>query len=146
MGELSERRIIFSIANLMCRCRLAGLCLALVCLFQLSACSLLPNREVLMALHTADVALLHDPNNVDPLDTGIPSLDELNQHWNVDAMVPVYPDVDVTDELALEHGLVGTFKLVVPPLTDIEELIAAYEADPHVEYAEYNEPVSIPGN
>lgn len=111
--------------------------------YALSACTLLPNQDVLIAIRQDDVPMLRDPRDPDPLDTGIPTLDELNRQWDVSAMTPVYPDIDPNDIAALDHGLAGVFKLAVPPLTDIDELLAAYEADTHIEYAEYNEPASI---
>lgn len=104
----------------------------------------MPEREVLIAIRPADIPLLRDPRNPDPLNTGIPTLDELNRRWDVVAMTPVYPDIDPADATAAEHGLAGVFKLEVPPLTDIDTLLTAYEADAHIAYAEYNEPASIP--
>lgn len=116
-----------------------------LCCACLAACGLLPGREVLIAVHPADIPLLRDPGNPNPFDTGIPALDELNRQWDVEAMTPVYPDIDPTDPAAIDHGLAGVFKLVVPRLTDIDALLAAYEADAHIAYAEFNEPVTFFG-
>jgi hypothetical protein len=55
-------------------------------------------------------------------------------------MVPVFPDVSVDDPVAIAHGMVGVYRLVIPDVTDSDALIAAYEADPHIEYAERSQP------
>ena len=57
-------------------------------------------------------------------------------------MLPLYPDVSPDDEIAIQNGLAGVFKLVLPPFTDVDQLIEEYEADAHVAYAEYNEPAT----
>ena len=77
------------------------------------------------------------------MDTGIPSLDTLNRKWNVRRMVRVFPDVSPDDEAAARHGLTDIYKLLVPKGTDLAEMIRDYEADPHIDYAELNQPYEI---
>jgi hypothetical protein len=115
---------------------------ALLLLVFASGCSLFSNREVLIGIRSDDVPLLQEPSNPDPLNTGIPSLDELNRKWGIEEMIPVYPDISSDDAIAGQYGLAGVFKLILPPFTDQDEFVKDYEADPHVEYAEYNEPAT----
>ena len=114
--------------------------IALVGLMALAGCVTDRRQEVLIGISPDGVVLLRDRADPDPVATGIESLDALNREWGVESMVPVYPDVAADDELAAQYGLAGVFKLVLPAQTDVEDLIAAYEADPHIEYAEANAP------
>lgn len=112
-------------------------------LWILVSCGESKPREVLIGIKESDVVSLRNRSNLDPFDTGIDSLDALNREWGVESMIPVYPDVSADDEQAVKYGLAGVFKLVVPGDTKIEDLIKAYEADPHIEYAEVNSPVKV---
>ncbi len=101
------------------------------------------NKEILIGIEPADIPLLVNPAEPDPTQTGISSLDVLNETWRVRQMVPLYPDIAPDDEIAARYGLIGVFKLVVPANTDLEQMIAAYTVDPHIQYAELNKPAQI---
>jgi hypothetical protein len=116
--------------------------LLLLALLLLAGCGLFSGEEVLIAIRPENIPLLSNPGDPDLLNTGIPSLDDLNRRWEVEAMLPLYPDVSPDDEIAIQNGLAGVFKLVLPPFTDVDQLIEEYEADAHVAYAEYNEPAT----
>lgn len=94
--------------------------------------------EILIALKAEAIPLLSQPQEPDPTQTGIPSLDSLNCKWNVHRMVRVFPDVSPDDKAAARHGLAGTYKLLVPEGTDLGAMIRDYQADPHIDYAEPN--------
>lgn len=110
-----------------------------------ASCSTSPatNDEILIAHKPEAIPLLNKPEEPDPLDTGIPSLDTLSRKWNVRRMVRVFPDISPDDEVAGRYGLAGIYKLVVPRGTDLAEMIRDYEADPHIDYAELNQPYEI---
>lgn len=99
--------------------------------------------EILIGLEPEAVLLLHHGGELDPFDTGIPSLDSLNRKWNVQRMIPVFPAVSPDDEAAIRHGLGGIYKLVVPSNTDLKAIVQDYPSDPNVEYAELNEVYEI---
>lgn len=101
------------------------------------------DAEILIAIKSNDIAALTNPGDPNPVNTGIPSLDALNRQWNVKQMTPLYPNLSPDDEVAAKYGLVGVFRLVVPDNTNVTAMIKAYEADPHIEYAEFNAPVEI---
>jgi len=84
-----------------------------------------------------DLRQLQEP---EPMHTGIPSLDSLNRKWDVLQMVRVFPDISPDDKIAARYGLAGIYKLVVPEGTDLAAMIRDYQADPHVDYAELNQP------
>ncbi len=99
--------------------------------------------EILIALKSEAIPLLSEPEEPDPVDTGIPSLDSLNRKWKVSQMVPVFPDVSPDDEIAARYGLVGIYKLAVPGGTDLDAMIQGYQDDSHIAYAELNQPYEI---
>lgn len=97
--------------------------------------------EILIGLTIEAAPLILQPKQPDPANTGIPSLDALNQKWQVQQMIPLFPDVSPNDAAAVRHGLAGIYKLVVPKGTDLKVMIQEYKADPNVAYAELNKPV-----
>ena len=101
------------------------------------------SSEILIALKPEAIPLLRDPEELDPFDTGIPSLDSLNRKWNVHQMIRVFPNVSPDDEAAARYGLAGIYKLVVPGGTDLAAMIQDYQSDPHIDYAELNQPYEI---
>jgi hypothetical protein len=122
---------------------LAVMLLAIASLTPLStACS--PSRtsqvgEILVGLKPEAVPALLNRQNPDPFNTGLASLDDLNRAWDVQQMEPLFPDLSPDDEVAARQGLTGIFKLVVPPETNLDSMIAAYRSDPNVDYAELNQ-------
>lgn len=70
--------------------------------------------------------------------TGISSLDILNRKYGVQKLERLFPDIEPGDYDAIEEGLDGIFKVVMPKETDLIAMISDYEADPHIEYAEGN--------
>ncbi|MCS6880466.1 MAG: subtilase family N-terminal domain-containing protein [Oscillochloridaceae bacterium] len=101
------------------------------------------SSEILIALKLEAIPLLRRPEEPDPFDTGIPSLDSLNRKWDVHQMIRVFPDVSPDDEAAARYGLAGIYKLVIPGKTDLAEMIQDYRSDPHIDYAELNQPYEI---
>lgn len=99
--------------------------------------------EILIALKPEVISLLSKPEDPDPANTGIPALDSLNYKWNVRQMTRVFPDISPDDEVAARQGLTGIYKLVVPKGTDLATMLRDYEADPHIDYAELNQPYEI---
>lgn len=69
---------------------------------------------------------------------GIASLDWLNRQYAVQTIVPLFNEIKATDETAMQYGLKGIFKLVVPPGIDIFSMMADYRNHPAIEYAEPN--------
>jgi hypothetical protein len=69
---------------------------------------------------------------------GIISLDQLNRKYAVQQISPVFADFSLTDPVAAQYGLAGVFKLTVPLGTDIFAMIAEYQKDPAIAYAEPN--------
>lgn len=136
-----NRRIKISRNKVLCLVFLVALALGTVS----TSCStsLAANDEILIALKTEAINLLNKPEEPDTLDTGIPSLDILNRKWNVTRMVRVFPEISPDDEVAARYGLAGIFKLLVPRSADLAEMIRDYEADPHIDYAELNQPYEI---
>jgi hypothetical protein len=111
----------------------------------LTSCSKprITDGEILIALRLEAISLLSEPQEPEPMHTGIPSLDALNRKWKVSRMVPVFPNVSQDDEVAARYGLLGIYKLLVPIETDLAAMIRDYRADPHVDYAELNQPYEI---
>lgn len=101
------------------------------------------SSEILIALKPEAIPLLSHPEEPDPFDTGIPSLDSLNRKWDVHQMIRVFPDVLPDDEAAARYGLAGIYRLVVPGDTDLAAMIRDYQSDPHIDYAELNQPYEI---
>jgi len=99
--------------------------------------------EILIALKPEAISLLIQPQEPDPMHTGIPTLDALNRKWNVRRMVRVFPYVSPDDEAAARYGLAGIYKLVVPRATNLTAMVRDYRADPHIDYAELNQPYEI---
>lgn len=110
-----------------------------------SACK--PTRivenEILIALKPEAVARLKNPNKINPLDTGIPSLDVINRKWGVRRMERMFPNVAPDDEIAARYGLASIYLLVVPVGTDLEAMVRDYRSDPHIDYAEINTPYVV---
>jgi len=102
-----------------------------------------PSSEILIALKPETISLLDHPEEPDPFDTGISSLDSLNRKWDVHQMIRVFPDVSPDDEAAVRYGLAGIYRLVVPGDTDLAAMIQDYQSDPHIDYAELNQPYEI---
>lgn len=98
-------------------------------------------REILIGLTVEAAPSIQQPKNPNPANTGIPSLDELNQKWRVQRMIPVFPEASLDDPIAVRYGLAGVYKLVVPAGTNLNAMIQEYSADPNVAYAELNQPV-----
>ena len=107
------------------------------------ATSQITSSEILIALKPEVIPLLSRPEEPDPFDTDIPSLDSLNRKWNVHQMIRVFPDVSPDDDAAARYGLAGIYRLVVPGDTDLAAMIQDYQSDPHIDYAELNQPYEI---
>jgi hypothetical protein len=58
-------------------------------------------------------------------------------------MASVFPDISLDDALASRYGLASIYRLVVPEDTDLQAMIQAYQADPHIDYVERNRPFEI---
>ncbi len=71
-----------------------------------------------------------------PADTGLVSVNRLNRRFGVQRIEPVFTTLQPQN--ADDYGLNRVYKLVVPPQTDLDAMLAAYQADPNVEYAEPN--------
>jgi hypothetical protein len=99
--------------------------------------------EILIALRPEAIPLLIRPEDPDPEDTGIPSIDSLNLKWHVRQMVRVFNDVSQEDEAAVRYGLAGVYRLVLPTGTDLVRAQQDYETDPYIDYAEPNQPYEI---
>lgn len=69
---------------------------------------------------------------------GIASVDQLNSRFGVQQVEALFSQLPDTDALAEVHGLNGIYKLVLPENTSLEGVIAAYQADPAIEFAEPN--------
>ena len=109
----------------------------------MSACSGLTggHDEVLIGLTNDAARFVIEPQQPNPFNTGLPSLDALNRKWQVQRMTPVFPDVSPNDAAAVRHGLAGVYKLAVPRGTNLRAMIREYQSDPNVAYAEINTPV-----
>ena len=68
----------------------------------------------------------------------VPSLDEINEKYQVQEISLVFEELDQADPIAEQYGMTGIFRLTVPYGTDIFAMIADYRRDPAVEYAELN--------
>lgn len=117
--------------------------LALSALLTSCSTSQTTSDEILIALKPEAIPLLSKPEEPDPMDTGIPSIDSLNRKWKVRRMVRVFPDVSPDDEVAARYGLAGIYKLLVLGGTNLSAMIEDYKADPHIAYAELNQPYEI---
>jgi len=71
-----------------------------------------------------------------PDDTGLASVNRLNRRFGVQRMEPVFTTLQ--PQSTDGYGLSRVYKLVVPPQTDLDAMLAAYQADSNVEYAEPN--------
>lgn len=68
--------------------------------------------------------------------TGFASIDRLNRRFGVQRVEPVFTTLPTpTND---PYGLERIYKLSAPPQTDLDAMLAAYQADPNVEYAEPN--------
>ena len=75
---------------------------------------------------------------LEPTRTGITSLDRLNREYVVQRISPVFAQFNLADPIAVKYGLAGVFKLTVPSGTDIFAMVAEYQRDPAIAYAEPN--------
>lgn len=107
------------------------------------AASKTTSSEILIALKPEAIPLLSHPEEPDPFNTGITSLDALNRKWKVQQMVRVFPDVSPDDEAAARYGLAGIYRLVVAGRADVAAMIQGYQSDPYIDYAEPNHPYEI---
>lgn len=98
--------------------------------------SFVPN-EILIGLRSEVVQSLAG-QKMTPSQTGIASLDQLNQRYAVQQISPVFTQVDLVDSIITQYELAGVFKLTVPAGTDIFAMIAEYQRDPAIAYAEPN--------
>jgi hypothetical protein len=103
--------------------------------------SFVPN-EILVGLWPDAIRQL-DKKPLIPSQTGISSLDQLNQRYGVQMVTPLFTGIAAHDTVAERHGLEGIFKLRVPAGTDIFAMIAEYQLDPAVAYAEPNRVYSL---
>lgn len=69
---------------------------------------------------------------------GIASLDRLNAQFGAQSVENVFSPEFTADALAVAHGLDGVYKLTFPKWTNLSAVIAAYQSDPAVDYAEPN--------
>ncbi len=97
------------------------------------------SSEILIALKPEAISNLNRPEQPDPLDTGIPSLDSLNRKWGVYQMIRVFSGISPDDELADRYGLTGIYRLVILGDADLAAMIRDYQSDPHIDYAELNQ-------
>lgn len=140
----------YDIVQSLRRVRSAGSCTSRVAVMfllwlavSLFACDAASPREILVGVDSGSLGSLRPPAELEPGQTGIASLDELNEKWGVLAVSAVFPDIAAGDEVAARQGLQGILKLVVPGDTDIAAMIAEYQANPHITYVEENKPVEI---
>ena len=96
--------------------------------------------DVLIGLTNDAAQFILQPQQTNPVTTGLPSLDALNRTWRVQRMTPAFPDVSPNDAAALRSGLAGVYKLAVPRGTNLRGMIREYQSDPNVAYAEINTP------
>ena len=97
----------------------------------------------MIAIKSEAVSLLSNPDNPDPANTGIPSLNDLNQKWKVKKMEKVFPGIAADDDVAARYGLAGVFKLEVDANTDVGEMIKDFENNPFIDYAESEQTFEI---
>ncbi len=76
--------------------------------------------------------------NAEATQFGIASLDHLNRAFAVQRIEAVFAPEFTADALAVAHGLDSVYKIVLPRGADLSTVVAAYQADPAVEYAEPN--------
>ncbi|MBC7262027.1 MAG: peptidase S8, partial [Chloroflexi bacterium] len=98
--------------------------------------SFVPN-EVLIGLRPEFIAQV-SARGFKPTRTGVVSLDRLNSKYAVQRISPVFTSLNSADPIAMKFGLAGVFKLTVPMGTDIFAMIAEYQGDPAIIYAEPN--------
>lgn len=94
--------------------------------------------EILIGLKPEAAAQLMAPRQPDPVRTGLPSIDLLNQKWEVYQMIALFPDVSPTDEVAIRNGLGGIYKLKTRTRASLQTMLVEYRADANVIYAEIN--------
>jgi thermitase len=71
--------------------------------------------------------------------TGISSIDALNRNYGVEEYIKVFspePKSERGRSAYRELGLDRVYRFAAPPEADVRAMVAAYEADPNVEYAE----------
>ncbi|MDQ2985523.1 MAG: S8 family serine peptidase [Armatimonadota bacterium] len=68
--------------------------------------------------------------------TGVTSLDRLGVRWSVTSIEPVCPEGFENVALAEQLGLSRTYKFMVPQGTKVKAMIADYNANPNIEFAE----------
>ena len=66
--------------------------------------------------------------------TGIQSIDNLNRQWRVSKIKKVILDPN-PDEIAQRMGLDMLYHFTFPKVTNVEKIMAVYEANPNVKYA-----------
>ncbi len=132
----------------------AVLSVTVVVLFVLAIASFVPNsraevvipppligafvpNEILIGLKP-EVAQNLSKVNVFSDNLDIASFDQLNEAYRVESVAKLFADLDQTNTLAVTHGLTSVVKLTVPLGTDIFAMIADYQADANVLYAEPN--------
>jgi len=98
--------------------------------------SFVPN-EILIGLKPEIIERVAG-RRLSPTQTGIASLDRLNRKYAVQQISPVFTHINLADPIAVKYGLAGIFKLTVPTGTDIFAMIAEYQRDPAIAYAEPN--------
>lgn len=96
-------------------------------------------REIIIALENEAFLMMKSPSQPEPLDTGIHSLDVLNEKWQVEEMRPVFPDVHDEDLAAARYGLERIYLIRLSANTNLEDVIREYENDSGIEYIEKNE-------
>jgi hypothetical protein len=77
------------------------------------------------------------------MNTGIASLDSLNEKWGVSQMAPLVAGISTDDEVAARYGLAGIYKLLIPTAADINAILRDYDENPYVDYAELNEAFEV---
>lgn len=95
-----------------------------------------PN-EILIGLQPGASLSLNKLNGLSA-SVGIASLDQLNDAYRVESVTKLFANLNETNPLAVKHGLTSVIKLTVPYGTDIFAMIADYQADANVLYAEPN--------
>jgi subtilisin family serine protease len=104
--------------------------------------SLFVPNEILIGLTTETLQRVAG-QDLRPGQTGITSLDRLDRKYGVIDIVPLFADLEPDDITAASHGLAGVFKLTVPEGTDILTMVAEYQAEPAIAYAELNRIYSL---
>ncbi len=95
-----------------------------------------PN-EILIGLKP-EAAQLVARQRLDGGQIGVGSLDRLNQKYAVKNISSLFPSLDLNDSAANKHGMAGVYKLTVPDGTDVYSMIAEFQRDAAIAYAEPN--------